>query len=228
MTSAWPFGPLKPFSYDLAMVDPPWPYELRSEKGEGKSFARHYGAMSWEEIGALPVGHLLAKHAIVFLWCTWPLLFYGGDPKQHFVDADASRTRIGEVVKRWGLRYCSGGAWHKKTKHGKTSFGTGQRVRSSCEPFLLLVNGQPDTSRAERNLIEGLAREHSRKPEEAFAWCERYLPGARRVELFSRQTRTGWDTWGLEAGKYDPVVHENAAPLHKTGTTVRAGRAAAA
>lgn len=51
-------------------------------------------------------------------------------------------------------------------------------------------------------------REHSRKPEEAYTWCEQYLPGAlRRVELFSRTSRPGWDTWGLEAGKFDPVVH---------------------
>jgi N6-adenosine-specific RNA methylase IME4 len=213
----WPFGGLKLFSYDLAMVDPPWPFKMRSEKGEAKSYARHYGSMSFEEIAALPVGHLLAQNAIVFLWCTWPLLLYGGDPEKHYIDADASRSRVGEVIKAWGLRYVTGGAWHKKTKHGKTGFGTGQRVRSACEPFMLLVNGAPDTSRAERNLIEGLAREHSRKPEEALAWCERYLPAARRLELFSRQSRPGWDTWGLEAGKFDPVVHAGAALVHPEG-----------
>lgn len=203
----WPFGSLRPFSYDLAMVDPAWPYELRSEKGESKSYAAHYGAMTWEAIEELPVGHLLAGHAAVFLWCTWPLLLYGGDPKIHFADADASLSRVGRCLKRWGLRYVTGGAWHKRTRHGKTAFGTGYRARSSCEPFVLAVNGQPDTSRAERNLIEGLARESGRKPEEAYAWCERYLPGARRVELFSRTNRPGWDTWGFEVGKFDPVVH---------------------
>jgi N6-adenosine-specific RNA methylase IME4 len=208
--TAWPFSPLKPFSYDLAMVDPPWPYELRSEKGEAKSFRRHYGAMTWKEIEALPVGHLLAEHAFAFVWCTWPLLLYGGDPKIHFADADASVSPVGRCLKAWGLRYISGGAWHKRTSTGKTSFGTGYRTRSSCEPFLLAVNGQPENFRGARNLIEGLAREHSRKPEEAFAWCERYMPHARRVELFSRQSRPGWDTWGYQAGKFDPVVHQGA------------------
>lgn len=208
---SWPFGALRPFSYDMIMVDPPWPYELRSEKGESKSYAAHYGAMTWADIAALPVGNLAGRDAVLFLWCTWPLLLFGGDPKQRYCDADASRSQVGEVVKAWGFRYVTGGAWHKKTSTGKTGFGTGYRARSACEPFLLCVTGQPATSRAERNLIEGLAREHSRKPEEAFAWCERYLPGGRRVELFSRQSRPGWDTWGYEAGKFDPVV--TAAPI---------------
>jgi N6-adenosine-specific RNA methylase IME4 len=204
--TTWPFGALKPFSYDLIMADPPWPTRLYSAKGEGKSFARHYGAMTFEAIAALPVGQLAARDCILFLWCTWPLLLHGGDPQRHYKGADASRSRVGECIKAWGPRYVSGGSWLKRTVTGKVAFGTGYRVRSSTEPFLLAVWGAPLTSRRERNLIDGLAREHSRKPEEAFAWCERYMPGARRVELFSRQSRPGWDSWGLQAGKFDPVV----------------------
>jgi N6-adenosine-specific RNA methylase IME4 len=208
----WPFGALKPFGYDLAMIDPPWPTKMRSQKGEGKSFARHYGAMRFEDIAALPVGQLLAPDAVVFLWCTWPLLLDGGDPERHFKDADASRSKVGACLKAWGLRYVTGGVWHKQTVTGKTAFGTGYAARSACEPFLLAKLGSPQHSRSERNLIAGLAREHSRKPDEAFAWCERYMgPHARRVELFSRQNRPGWDSWGFEAGKFDPVVHAGAA-----------------
>lgn len=186
---SWPFGALKTFGYDLIMADPPWPYKLRSERGEAKSYAAHYGAMEIEQIAAMRVGELARMPAVCFLWGIWPMLDAG------FV-----------VMKAWGFRFVTGGAWHKRTRHGKTAFGTGYRARSSCEPFLIGVLGNPDTSRAERNLIEGLAREHSRKPEEAYAWCERYLPGAYRCELFSRQSRDGWSTWGYEAGKFDPVV----------------------
>lgn len=210
--TAWPFAPLKMFGYDLAMVDPPWPTVMRSPKGEGKSSVRHYGSMPFAEIGALPVGQLLKRDAFVFLWCTWPLLFYGGDSRRHFIDADASFSPVGMCLKRWGLRYVTGGAWHKKTIHGKTAFGTGYRARSACEPFLLAVNGEPANSRSERNFIEGLAREHSRKPEAAFEWCERYVAGGRFCEIFSRASRPGWDSWGFEAGKFDPVVALNAPP----------------
>ena len=125
----WPFGTLKPFSYDLIMADPPWPTRLYSEKGEAKSFATHYGAMSFEQIAALPVGQLAARDCILFLWCTFPLLLDGGNPQRHYQGQDASRSRVGEVIKAWGFRYVSGGVWHKRTVNGKTGFGTGYRVR---------------------------------------------------------------------------------------------------
>lgn len=201
-----PFQQLAFGAYGLAMIDPPWPTEMRSEKGEEKSSVRHYGSMSFEAIAALPVADLLARDALVFLWCTWPLLLHGGDPKRHYRDHDAARSRVGECLKSWGLRYASGGVWLKRTASGKPAFGTGYRVRSSTEPFLIAIKGEPKNSRAERNIIEGLARQHSRKPEEAFAWCERWAGEVRRVELFSRQTRPGWDSFGFEAGKFDPVV----------------------
>ena len=83
------------------------------------------------------------------------------------------------------------------------SFGTGYGPRNACDPFIIATKGRPLNTHAERNLIDGLAREHSRKPEEAYAWCERYLPGARRLDLFSRYDRPGWISVGDEAGKFN-------------------------
>jgi len=204
--TSWPFGTLKQFSYDFIMVDPPWPTQMRSEKGEWKSHARYYGSMTWPAIEALPLGQLAAPNCMVFVWCTWPLLLHSGDPKRHFIDADASVSKVGRCVKAWGLRYVSGGSWFKRTVTGKPAFGPGYRVRSTCEPFLLAINGNPKHSKSHRNAIEGLRRAHSQKPEEAYAWAETYMPHARRAELFSRTPRPGWDTWGYEAGKFEPVI----------------------
>lgn len=60
------------------------------------------------------------------------------------------------------------------------------------------TSGSPRNTRGERNIIVGEAREHSRKPEEAYAWCERWMPGARHAELFARQVRPGWAAFGDE------------------------------
>lgn len=207
----WPFGGLKPFSYELIMIDPPWPTEMRSPKGEGKSYARYYGSMSFEQIAALPVGQLAAPRAGLFVWGVWPHMLYGGDPKRHFADADASLSPIGKCIKAWGARAVTGGVWRKMTVHGKVAFGPGYRARSSCEPFILAVFGNPKNTKSSRNIFDGLRRGHSEKPEEAFTWCEQWMPGARRVELFSRTSRPGWDTWGYEAGKFDPIVTIGAA-----------------
>jgi len=56
-------------------------------------------------------------------------------------------------------------------------------------------------------VIEGPRREHSRKPDEAFAAAEALMPSVRRVELFSRQHRPGWDAWGNEAGKFEEATN---------------------
>lgn len=209
----WPFGPLTPFSYDFLMVDPPWPTAMRSEKGEGKSSVAIYGKMSFPEIAALPVGQLAARDCVLWLWCTWPLLLHGGDPARHFEGADASLSKVGACMKAWGFRYCTGGAWLKRKSKGAVGFGTGYRMRSACDPFLIGITGEPITSKSERNFVDDFAREHSRKPELAYALIERWMHGARYCELFSRTPRRGWDTWGEQAGHYEPVVALNAAPL---------------
>jgi N6-adenosine-specific RNA methylase IME4 len=203
-----PFQVLAFGAYDLADIDPPWPNQNRSPKGETKSSVAQYGRMSWEEIYGLPVADLLARNALVRLWATWPLLLHGGDVKRHYKGHDASISKIGACFKHWGLRYVTGGAWRKLTVHGKVAFPNGYRVRPSCEPFLLAVKGSPKTANNLRNIFDGLAREHSRKPDEGVEWLERLKPDAqRKVELFSRQNRPGWDSWGYEKGKFDPVVH---------------------
>ena len=212
------FRPPPPFhqlgaDYDLIMADPPWPTTMRSPKGEAKSSVSKYGAMPWAAIEALPVGALAGKHCALWLWVTLPLLLDGGDPKRHFAGADASRSRVGAVMQAWGFRYVSAIPWLKRKSKGGIAFGTGYRFRSACELALVGIKGAPKTSRRERNFIDGLAREHSRKPEAAYAMAERWLPGGRYCELFSRTPRAGWDTWGEEAGKFEPVAALNAAPL---------------
>lgn len=202
---SWPFGSLRPLSYNLIMIDPPWPTQMRSEKGEKKSHTRHYASMSFEAIRTLPVNQLAADDCILFMWCTWPLLLHGGDPKRHFRDHDASVSPVGACLKAWGFRYVTGGAWLKRKSRGGIAFGPGYRARSACEPFLLAVHGEPKNSRSHRNFIDGLADGHSVKPAEAYTWCETYMPGARRVELFSRTERKGWDTWGNQAGRLGAV-----------------------
>lgn len=191
------------FAYDFIMADPPWNFRLWSEAGEEKSPQAQYETMSIAEIAALPVGHLAARDCVLFLWTTWPVLLDGGDLGRREV-GDAGRSPPGSIMKAWGFRYVTGGAWAKLTVNGRDAMGTGYRVRSSCEPFLIGIAGQPDTPGASRarNLIEGLAREHSRKPEEAYAWAEAYMPHAMRADLFSRQVRPGWDAWGDETTKF--------------------------
>ena len=200
--SGWPFGELLPLSYDVILADPPWDFATYSDAGHGKSQHAHYSTMPFEEVAALPVASLGRGDCLLWLWCCWP-----------------SVDRAMDVLKGWGFRYVTGGAWHKRTKHGKSGFGTGYVMRSATEPYLIGTLGSPLTARNIRNVIEtedldvidAQLREHSRKPDEQYVHCERILPRAQRfAELFARQSRPGWDCWGNQIGKFDEEQGEAA------------------
>lgn len=186
----WPFEPLTPFSFDLAMIDFPWSFRTWSQNGKKhKSPEGHYQTLSIEAIRAFPIGHLLSKNGIAWIWATHPML-----PEQI------------DCLRFWGLKYVTSGVWVKRTKTGKLAFGTGYRLRSASEPFIIATNGNPTTAPVVRTVIEGPLREHSRKPDEAYVEAERLMPGARRADLFSRYSRPGWTAWGDEAGKFNLIA----------------------
>lgn len=177
---------LRPFGgFDLIMADPPWRYELRSSAGEEKAPQAQYTCQDIDWIKALPVEALAGENCLLWLWATNPML------PQAF-----------EVMAAWGFTFATAGHWSKKTRTGKQAFGTGYILRCAGEPFLIGKIGAPRTTRSVRSVIEGPVRQHSRKPDEAFAAAEQLMPLARRLELFSRQPRAGWDTWGDEIHKF--------------------------
>ena len=189
MTSVFhQFHALRPFDgFDLIMADPPWRYEMRSEKGEAKSPSAHYDCMSIDEICALPVSVLAASDCLLWLWSLNTML-----------------PQALQVIEAWGITYKTGGHWVKTTVKGKLNMGTGYILRGAGEPFLIGTRGAPKIKgRGVRSVIMGQIREHSRKPEEAFQAAKTPRPEARRIEVFSRQKRAGWFNWGHEAQKFE-------------------------
>jgi len=84
----------------------------------------------------------------------------------------------------------------------KDKIGLGYFVRNQHELLLVATRGDmPSPSPANRqpSVIEAPRREHSRKPDEAYALIERMYPSLPKIELFARNTRSGWDPWGNEA-----------------------------
>lgn len=185
----WPFGALRPFAFDLIVADPPWLFDLRSSNGEEKSPQKHYECMPMDAIKALPVGHLVGVHSWLLLWATAPLL-----------------PRCLETMQGWGFEYRTTLAWRKTTRNGKVRVGPGYVARSMHENILVGAIGQPVYSRALPSIFDGIAREHSRKPDEFYSLVEGFAPAARRLDLFARQSRTGWETWGNQSTKFDQVA----------------------
>lgn len=191
---SWPFGDLQMFGYDMIMVDYPWKFDRWSGAGANhKSPEAHYKTLSIDEIERrFPIGYLASENCVLWLWCTHPM-----------IDQQIALGR------RQGFNFCTTGVWVKRTKKDKLAFGTGYRLRCASEPFAIFTNGNPKTAKNIRTVIEGPIREHSRKPDEAFAEAERMVTSGsmgRCIELFGRQSREGWDVWGDENQKFDEVV----------------------
>jgi N6-adenosine-specific RNA methylase IME4 len=193
--SDWPadvFAHLPLFGFDLIMADPPWHFANYSAAGAQKGPLKQYRTWTLRKVKALPVGQLAARDCTLFLWCTSPLML---DPER------PSRSPVGEVLEAWGFKYGALGGWAKRTRNEKLRFGTGYVMRSVMEPFIIASTGSPKHDRGSPNLINGLARLHSEKPDAAYRWAEKYMPDARRIEICSRTDRPGWEAWGDEVGK---------------------------
>jgi N6-adenosine-specific RNA methylase IME4 len=141
---------------------------------------RPYPAMGEEEILALPVDRLAEADAILFLWV----------PSGEF--------QMGlDCITRWGFSQKHVLVWKKMNAQ------PGHLLLSQCEICLVATRGKPKMawSRAS-NVISASAREHSRKPDEFYELVKRAFIGP-RLDMFARESRSGWTTWGAETNKFD-------------------------
>jgi N6-adenosine-specific RNA methylase IME4 len=169
--------------YGVILADPPWTFATYSTKGKGRSTEAHYDCMSLAEIKALPVGDWAAPDCALFLWAT-----------------DPSLPQALEVMAAWGFVYKTVAfTWAKTTKDGAGfPIGCGYWTRANPEQCLLATRGRPQRlSRAVPQLVLAPRREHSRKPDEVYERIEALVAGP-YLELFAREQRTGWDSWGDE------------------------------
>jgi N6-adenosine-specific RNA methylase IME4 len=132
------------------------------------------------------VRELFKPDAILYLWATGAML-------PHAV----------ATMKAWGITYKASFVWRKVTRNGKVRWGTGRWAQSGHEHVLLGVVGKPRCFLSP-SIFDGIAREHSRKPDEFYNVIAKKTPGLRRADVFARQNREGWDCWGDEVGKFSP------------------------
>lgn len=197
------FAGLNP-PYSVILADPPWGFKLwwngRGNKTPAGVPSRatkpHYSTMSEEELCALPVADLAAKNCVLFMWTCWPVLQWSE-----------------RVIDAWGFEYktCAF-MWVKGDQlplfpdDRRPHMGLGYWARLSSEPCLLATRGKPKRQDAGvHQVIWEPRRQHSRKPDEQYDRIERLVAGP-YLELFARQARPGWDSWGNETDKFEAVA----------------------
>lgn len=190
------FESLKQQHYGAILCDPPWSFKTWSEKGEDRSAEQHYSTMNVRHIGRLPVESLAARDCVMFMWATWPTI----NQAMWLIDA------WGFTYKTCAFDWMKADPYRLFADDATPQVGMGYWTRSNTEPCLLATRGKPKRLHADvRQGIIAPRREHSRKPDGIHDRIER-LVGGPYAELFARQSRLGWDTWGNETTKFDGVA----------------------
>ena len=107
-----------------------------------------------------------------------------------------------KVMEEWGFRYVTMITW------AKDRFGLGQYFRGQTEHCLFGVKGRLpykiiDGKRQQSTtLINAKRQKHSQKPVKMYEYIEKVSYG-NYLELFARNKRDGWDSWGNETNKME-------------------------
>lgn len=174
--------------YCCILIDPPWPYDQALIGKAWGGSAKHYSSLSLEQIAELPIAALAAADCQLWLWTTNSHLHAAF----HLIDA-------------WSFTYKSCMTWAKVRHEGAVQqIGLGYWLRGCTEHVLFAVKGNPRAKLHGPRGATGLnistflavrKGEHSEKPEESYQRIEA-MSEEPRLELFARQRRNGWITWG--------------------------------
>lgn len=172
--------------YNLILADPPW----RQSKGGKKNVRKNssgkpldYKVISLEEIKDIlfKFNNQTSENSILFLWTIEKYLFEAEN-----------------IAKELGYKLHARMIWNKVT--GIPSAFT---IRYGHEYLLYMYKGKlTPIAKEERGKIHSVFTEqvkrHSQKPEISYKIIERLYPDLKKIELFAREPRKGWFTYGDE------------------------------
>lgn len=168
--------------YQIIYADPPWSY---NDKMSGHSFSldHEYETQSKDWIAKLPVGGVVDKDCVLFLWAVSPQL-----------------PEALEVIKAWGFKYITVAfVWSKNTVNGKKVSNLGRWTMGNVEVCLLGRKGKPQRiCKNIKQLVEAERTIHSKKPDEVRKRIVELMGDIPRLELFAREQTEGWDVFGNE------------------------------
>lgn len=173
-------------TYGLIYADPPW----KQSKGGKKSVRENssgkpldYPTCSLDEIKE----HLrlatesTTENSILFLWTIDKYLF-----------------EAQQIAESLGYKLHARMIWDKVT-----GIPAAFTVRYRHEYLLYMYKGKlTPVAKDERGKVHTVFRErvtkHSKKPDIAYEIIERLYPDLKKLEMYARETRDGWDSFGNE------------------------------
>jgi len=163
--------------YSVIYADPAWRYDFAKDSKD--EIENHYPTMSVEEICNLPVSKIAGDDCVLYMWATAPKLL-----------------EAIEVIKAWGFTYKTHAMWDKQ------KIGMGYWFRGQHELLMVATKGNIPAPKPENRYSSVFSYprgKHSAKPHEFYEVIENAFPVVDKVELFARNKREGWDSWGNQA-----------------------------
>lgn len=165
--------------FSLIYVDPPWSLNDNGSRAAPESGLEYkYPTMTIEQLCAMKVP--LEEDAVLFLW----------------VPATMLREAL-QLIDAWGFIYKTHAVWDKGM------IGIGHYFRMQHELLFIATHGNIGTSdvKNQSSILHFPRREHSQKPDEVYAIIEKMYPHQKYLELFARNERKGWTSWGNQIDK---------------------------
>lgn len=172
--------------YELILADPPWKQTKGGKKSvrpntSGKALDYPVCKLDIIQKHLQVATELTTDNSLLFLWTIDKYLF-----------------EAQEIAENLGYKLHARMIWNKVT-----GIPAAFTVRYGHEYLLYMYKGKlRPVATEERGKIHTVFTEqvkrHSQKPEVSYEIIERLYPGCRKLELYARRERDGWDSWGNE------------------------------
>lgn len=179
--------------YDLIVTDPPWQQTKGGKKSvrpQSSGTELDYPVCSLEDIKEhlRQAASLCGDNSILFLWTIDKYLF-----------------EAQQMAEELGYKLHARMIWNKIT-----GIPAAFTVRYGHEYLLYMYRGKftpvaPEERGKIHTVFEERVKRHSQKPEISYEIISRLYPDAKKLEMYARTERDGFDCWGNEV----PVINNS-------------------
>jgi N6-adenosine-specific RNA methylase IME4 len=163
--------------YKIIYADPPW---SMNNKGTSPCLKKKLPLTMVADIPSIS-----KKDSILFLWGTTPMI-----------------KEALEVMEHWGFKYKTIITWEKTNNDCM-----GYWFRVCTEHLLVGIKGNIKSFRSmNRTCYHEKRGKHSKKPEYFRKLITEVCGDLPRIELFARERKKGWDSWGNEAPNHTQAI----------------------
>lgn len=187
--------------YSTIVVDPPWNQGKTGKRKvrPNQNTVLDYDTLDKSSLMELPINKLAKENCFLFLWAT--------NSKDKKTNEPILKIAF-DLLEHWGFNFYTMITWNKNT--GPCPFGPFQIV---TEYILFAYKGKCNFKKDKlgfmKNIFSESATAHSVKPKSFYNSIVEMTDG-KRLDIFARQKRDGFDGWGNE---YDTLNIDVKKPL---------------